>query len=510
MKFNQSYLLLLFILLIMNSACKKERTAPIQPVQPIQNPGALPPDSISNILIFPDAIVVNSPTLPASSAVSEAPVINDYDQNISYTAGSHLIMPIDVSGISEITGVYIQVKGASTYFDMPILPGMPSNPFIIPAELPLDLGEGTFTLVLKFYDINKKVSLSKEVNITITKINNCGVTKVSGGQGLTSNLFRIPNTPGTIKISYETFTIKDKIDVFQNGAWIGGTGPITDRITLKKAANCSVATEDKGYVGQKSEFLFEVDPNAGTEIEVVVSGCENGGTLWEYTFSCPGSSVSVDLPTLSTSAISAIQSTSASSGGNVTSENGSPVTARGVVWSTSINPTIALDTKISNGSGVGMFTSAIGNLTANTKYYVRAFATNSAGTAYGNEVSFTTTGAIVTNSLDGQWLSSGGTGVNISGTSAPLYVVAGAYQRAEAAGLLKIGDIGLSNIVKVSDNNWECQMLLVYSEGGVPKAVFWSDTLKVTMSADGQSISVNGQGTYNGSISYVSSTFTRQ
>jgi len=73
----------------------------------------------------------------------------------------------------------------------------------------------------------------------------------------------------------------------------------------------------------------------------------------------------------------------------VTTDGGSAVTVRGVCWSASPNPTVA-NAHTSDGSGLGAFTSSITGLTANTKYYVRSYATNSVGTAYGNEISFTT------------------------------------------------------------------------------------------------------------------------
>ena len=95
------------------------------------------------------------------------------------------------------------------------------------------------------------------------------------------------------------------------------------------------------------------------------------------------------VPTVTTSSVSDITSTSATSGGNVTSDGGATVTARGVCWSTSHNPTIA-NSHTTNGSGTGGFTSNITGLTQGTTYYVRAYATNSVGTVYGNEVSFTT------------------------------------------------------------------------------------------------------------------------
>ena len=95
------------------------------------------------------------------------------------------------------------------------------------------------------------------------------------------------------------------------------------------------------------------------------------------------------LPTVITSAVSDVTETTATCGGEVTSDGGATVTERGVCWSTSASPTVA-DTHTSDGMGMGTFTSSIANLTASTTYYVCAYATNSVGTAYGETVTFTT------------------------------------------------------------------------------------------------------------------------
>ncbi|MFZ4414370.1 MAG: DUF1566 domain-containing protein, partial [Bacteroidales bacterium] len=95
------------------------------------------------------------------------------------------------------------------------------------------------------------------------------------------------------------------------------------------------------------------------------------------------------LPTITTTIASSIMGTTASSGGNISNNGGANITSRGVCWNTSPNPTIA-NSKTTDGTGSGSFTSSITGLTINTYYYARAYATNSAGTSYGNEVSFTT------------------------------------------------------------------------------------------------------------------------
>lgn len=97
----------------------------------------------------------------------------------------------------------------------------------------------------------------------------------------------------------------------------------------------------------------------------------------------------LSLPTVATVSVSSITTSSAVSGGNVTANGGADITARGICWNTSSNPTID-NNKTTDGTGTGAFSSAMSDLTASTTYYVRAYATNSEGTAYGNEISFTT------------------------------------------------------------------------------------------------------------------------
>lgn len=98
-----------------------------------------------------------------------------------------------------------------------------------------------------------------------------------------------------------------------------------------------------------------------------------------------------DYPTVITSAVTLITPTTASGGGNVTTEGITRITARGVCWSTSPNPVITGNHTV-NGSGAGLFISSFTGLTPATIYYVRAYATNSAGTAYGNQEIFTSAG----------------------------------------------------------------------------------------------------------------------
>jgi uncharacterized protein (TIGR02145 family) len=97
------------------------------------------------------------------------------------------------------------------------------------------------------------------------------------------------------------------------------------------------------------------------------------------------------IPVITTTEVSDISPTTATSGGNITDEGSSRVLNRGVCWSTGLTPTIA-DKKTTDGTGPGSFSSNITGLNEATVYYVRAYATNTVGTGYGITLSFTTSG----------------------------------------------------------------------------------------------------------------------
>ena len=108
-----------------------------------------------------------------------------------------------------------------------------------------------------------------------------------------------------------------------------------------------------------------------------------------FSIRCISGTPSVGLPAITTNIITGITETTATSGGNITSEGSASVYERGVCWSTSSNPRTT-GNHTTDGTGGGTFTSSITGMTANTLYYVRAYASSAVGTTYGNQESFTT------------------------------------------------------------------------------------------------------------------------
>jgi len=147
----------------------------------------------------------------------------------------------------------------------------------------------------------------------------------------------------------------------------------------------SFTSDGKGN-GSFTSDIIDLIPS--TKYFVKAYATNSAGTAYGNELSFTTSDIVA--PVLTTTAITSITLTSAVSGGEITNSGGADITARGICWSTSANPTID-DDKTNIGTGIGAFSGNISGLLPGTLYYVRSFATNSAGTGYGNEISFTTT-----------------------------------------------------------------------------------------------------------------------
>jgi len=196
-------------------------------------------------------------------------------------------------------------------------------------------------------------------------------------------------------ITLPTVTTDTVTDITQNTAtsggnvtFDGGSAVIERGVCWSTSSNPTTVgshTSDGSGMGAFTSYLTGLTANTLYHIRAYATN--NAGIAYgnELTFT----TLAATLPTVITTVVTNITQTTATSGGNVTSDGGSFVTVRGVCWSTSSNPTTS-NSHTSDGSGMGAFTSYLTGLSPNTPYYVRAYATNSIGTAYGNQVTFTT------------------------------------------------------------------------------------------------------------------------
>ena len=171
-----------------------------------------------------------------------------------------------------------------------------------------------------------------------------------------------------------------------------GNASVTERgVCVATSSNPTTANTKISAGSGTGEFTCNLTGlQEGTKYYVRAYAVNSKGTAYgeEVVFTTTVAGV----PTITTTQPSQVTETTAVSGGNVTSDGGASVTERGVVYSLSASPSIAdlSSTIIRSGSGTGAFTCNLSNLQAGTTYYVRAYAVNSKGTAYGDEISFTT------------------------------------------------------------------------------------------------------------------------
>ena len=205
-------------------------------------------------------------------------------------------------------------------------------------------------------------------------------------------LFAMHGCQKDIEAPVNDIIITDQVEASQKEATISGTVecPVSiDKIELwidsdENFSNHTVhdiELSDKAF----SILVNELNFNTTYYYKYVVYNAVDMAELEKKNFITQDAT----LPSVTTAEVSSITTNSAVCGGNITSNGWSEVTARGVCWSTSPNPTIS-NSKTADGTGTGSFTSNITGLADGTTYYVRAYATNSKGTAYGEEKSFTT------------------------------------------------------------------------------------------------------------------------
>jgi uncharacterized protein (TIGR02145 family) len=236
----------------------------------------------------------------------------------------------------------------------------------------------------------------------------CNLSGLTPGTAYYVRAYAI-NEAGTAYSSQATFTTFSAIAVltttavtntgtnsFSSGGNItsnGGTEITARGVCWGKNPDPSVSdshTEDGTGTGNFTSQISGLDPGAVYYLRAYATN--KSGTAYGNTVTV---AVAASLPVVTTTPVNGPLFNAATGGGNVTGDGGGIITARGVCWGIHTNPTIA-DTHTTDGSGKGSFTSQITGLNPVTTYYSRAYASNSAGTAYGEQVSFTTPATVPT------------------------------------------------------------------------------------------------------------------
>ena len=298
----------------------------------------------------------------------------------------------------------------------------------------------TWTHVAVTFDgSEKKFYIDGALDATATysgSVATSGLSAVIGRQGQNSNtgyfdglldevrVWNVVRSTAEIQATMDSTLIGDetglvgywRFEQFQNlGAGTAGTNDIEDDSPNTNHADAlnspSLTTSHSG--GLAWDYIVRVETGTGSgslglqladddSITDLATNAYGGAGAQDFTTGQTYTLVRA-APTVTTTAASSIAATTAQAGGNVTSDGGVNVTARGVCWSTATSPTTS-DSKSSDGTGTGAFSSTLTGLSPVTTYYVRAYATNTEGTSYGAETSFTTLAApptVVTTAVTG-------------------------------------------------------------------------------------------------------------
>jgi len=308
------------------------------------------------------AIIMSSCEKPERVTVIRAEIIYKVGNN-TYISG-HIV---DLSDAYQTDhGFILTYDGGETLtfslgkpkergnFMMPLPSLMPNKEYIIRCFITEDgqtiLSNNKLTFVTEGFA--PTVETKEVLEITQTSATGFGEVRTNGGAPISQRGF-VLNTTGN-----------PTVEVFYNKTWNTTTN-----------------------MGEYTITINELTPNTTYYIRAFATNSVGTGYGEQLTFTTSP----LSLPTVVTKSVSDISQTAALAFGDVTLDGGSPVIEKGFVFDTHGNPTLYTNHgKTSNGSGIGEFTGNITGLNPGTTYYVRAYATTSAGTAYGEQISFTT------------------------------------------------------------------------------------------------------------------------
>jgi uncharacterized protein (TIGR02145 family) len=293
---------------------------------------------------------------------------------------------VDITGNSALGKGYIKVNGSTSVSEYGVCWSTGPNPTISSSKKIYTGGLGSFSCPIT--GLNLATTYYVRSYATVRLSGSFNSFTAYGNQVQFTTLAAGLPTLSTKGVSISGTNASSGGDIFNTGG-----SAITERgvcWSTNPNPNINLSTKTKDGPGSGSFTSNIYDLSIGNTYYVKAYATNSVGTAYGNTLSFTTTS-SAACPSLTTTSVSAISSTSASSGGNVSNSGGAIVTTRGICYSSVFtSPNISNGTVVTSGSGTGLYIITLNDLSPGTTYYVRAFATNSAGTCYGNQVSFTT------------------------------------------------------------------------------------------------------------------------
>lgn len=240
-------------------------------------------DALTGVLVIPGGQVVSGQP-PAPSTDSDAPTVSNNQTSATVVADNTLYLPFNFDSAQGYGGCYVQVNGATSYFNIADGTSATDGLLVLPVGIPASVQEGDFCLTYCIYDNSGRVSNLLTTCVTVGPVQECPAF-TSGSDGLTIATYDLGDTPGTATISYDMYSIQDRIDVFYNNQWVGGSGSSISSTSFPPVSSCGDG--QNGYVSGTGTIDVNYNPATARTVTVYMSGCIGGGTAWDLGVSCP-------------------------------------------------------------------------------------------------------------------------------------------------------------------------------------------------------------------------------
>ncbi|MGB0165318.1 MAG: hypothetical protein ACPF8V_00555 [Luteibaculum sp.] len=268
------------------TSCKKRRGGGGGGTPDVVDPSNA--DDLSQVVVIPGSNRVSGQPPAPSDNNPDQPIVSNSQSSASSTADNTLYLPFnfETRGTGAgYAGCYVQIDGASDYFDIPDGDGTQTDGLIvIPFPIPSNVGTGNFCVNYCIYDNAGLVSNILSTCVTIEEPVNCPAS-ASGSDGLTIFTVNLGSDPGNVSVTYDTYSVEDRVDVFYDGTWIGGTGSSLSPGEFPPVSNCGDGQD--GYVGESNTINFQYNGSGSGRLDVYMSGCIGGSTAWDVNVSCP-------------------------------------------------------------------------------------------------------------------------------------------------------------------------------------------------------------------------------
>ena len=213
------------------------------------------------------------------------------NQNTATTSRDQtLFLPFEFSASPHSDGlrhVYVNIENSDTYWDIRYTSdNYMSGQITLEVSVPANVqGEGSYTITYRIEDSNGLVSNVLSTKVKVVAVSDCQEGYFEGTSGLTVKSYDLGTKAGRVRITYDTKTIPDRIDVFYGKQWVTGTGQAISFGEAPPTSDCN--QPQPGYVGTGGFWDISYDPAISRRLDIKVSGCFGGATKWEVWVDCP-------------------------------------------------------------------------------------------------------------------------------------------------------------------------------------------------------------------------------